>query len=49
MRNIEDRLRGRFATNVTVNHGEKKGKIEIEYFGNDDLSRLLQLLGLPEE
>ncbi|MCB1236422.1 MAG: ParB/RepB/Spo0J family partition protein [Verrucomicrobiae bacterium] len=49
VRNIEDRLRGRFATNVTVNHGEKKGKIEIEYFGNDDLSRLLQLLGLPEE
>lgn len=49
VRDIEDKLRSRFATNIHVNHGEKKGKIEIEYFGNDDLGRILELLGLPVE
>lgn len=49
VRSIEDRLRGRFSTNISVHHGEKKGKIEIEYFGNDDLGRILDLLGVPEE
>lgn len=49
VRDIEDRLRGRFATNVHLHHGDKKGKIEIEYFGNDDLGRLLELLGIPPE
>ncbi len=49
VRNIEDRLRSRFATNIHVNHGDKKGKIEIEYFGNDDLGRILELLGIPVE
>lgn len=49
VRDIEDRLRGRFATNIHLHHGEKKGKIEIEYFGNDDLGRILELLGIPVE
>ena len=49
VRQLEDRLRSRFSTNVSVHHGEKKGKIEIEYFGNEDLSRILELLGLEEE
>ena len=49
VRDIEDRLRSRFATNIHVNHGDKKGKIEIEYFGNDDLGRILELLGIPVE
>lgn len=49
VRDIEDRLRSRFATNIHLNHGDKKGKIEIEYFGNDDLGRILELLGIPVE
>ena len=49
IRQLEDQLRSRFSTNVSVRHGEKKGKIEIEYFGNEDLSRILELLGLEEE
>ena len=32
-----------------MHHGEKKGRIEIEYYGNDDLQRLLKLIGLPDE
>jgi ParB family chromosome partitioning protein len=43
---LEGRLRDRLATHVTVHHGEKKGRIEIQYYGNDDLERLLTLLGV---
>ncbi len=46
---LQNRLRQHFATQVGVFHGEKKGRIEIEYYGNDDLGRVLKLLGLPEE
>ena len=46
---LQNRLRERFATQVAIHHGDKKGKIEIEYYGNDDLSRLLDLLGVPVE
>ncbi len=49
VRQIQDNLRGRFSTNVNITHGEKKGKIEIEYYGNDDLSRVLELLGVSAE
>jgi ParB family transcriptional regulator, chromosome partitioning protein len=44
---LEERLRERFATRVAVHHTEKKGRIEIEYYGNSDLDRILALLGLP--
>ena len=40
----ENRLSSRFGTKVKLIHNEKRGKIEIEYFGNDDLERILQLL-----
>ena len=43
---VEDKLRGRYSTNVILKHSEKKGKIEIEYYGNDDLSRVLELMGI---
>ena len=41
-KSIEDRL----GTKVRISHGAKKGKIEIEYYGNRDLDRLLELLKL---
>jgi hypothetical protein len=34
---------------VEIHHGGDKGRILIEYYGNDDLQRLLGQLGLPEE
>ena len=43
---IQNRLRDHFATHTNVIHGMKKGKIEIEYYGNDDLDRILNLLGV---
>lgn len=46
---VENRLRTLFATHVSIAHAPKKGKIEIEYYGNDDLQRILELLGVDDE
>ena len=43
---ITNRLREHLATHVSVQHSAKKGRIEIEYYGDDDLQRLLELIGL---
>ncbi|WP_066195382.1 MULTISPECIES: ParB/RepB/Spo0J family partition protein [Gracilibacillus] len=37
----ENHLKEYFGTNVTINKGKKKGKIEIEFFSDDDLNRIL--------
>ncbi len=42
---IEGRLSSRLGTKVKLHHGDKRGRIEIEYFGNDDLERILTLIG----
>ena len=39
---IQDKLSKSLSTKVSIKHGEKKGKIEIEYYGNDDLDRILK-------
>lgn len=49
LRMVEQRLVGKFATNVIIHHGEKRGRIEIDYYGMDDLNRVLALLGVEEE
>ncbi|MAS94362.1 MAG: transcriptional regulator [Verrucomicrobiales bacterium] len=46
LRQIQDELRSRFATNIAIQHGDKRGKIEIEYYGNEDLGRILELMGI---
>ena len=47
---LQNRLQQHLATHVTVHHGEKRGRIEIEYYGNDDLQRLLGVFGMqPDE
>lgn len=38
----ENHLKEFFGTNVTINKGKKKGKIEIEFFSEDDLNRILE-------
>jgi ParB family chromosome partitioning protein len=43
---ITNRLRDRLATHVSIHHAPKKGRIEIEYYGDDDLQRVLELLGV---
>jgi ParB family chromosome partitioning protein len=46
--NLRNQLQERLATHVTIHHGEKRGRIEIEYYGNDDLQRIVTALGLTE-
>ncbi len=43
---IQNTLRDRFGTKVKLTHTAKKGKIELAYYGNDDLQRILDLLGI---
>jgi len=47
VRELTKRLQEHLATHVAINHSVKKGRIEIEYYGNDDLERILGLLRLP--
>ena len=44
---LQQRLQEHLGTRVTLHHGEKRGRIEIEYYGNDDFQRVLNALGLP--
>ena len=46
---LQNRLQEHLATHVTIHHGDKRGRIEIEYYGNDDLQRIVTALGLPAE
>jgi ParB family chromosome partitioning protein len=42
---IEKRLTTCLNTKVRVKHGAKQGRIVIEYYGNDDLRRILEKIG----
>jgi len=46
---LENRLREHLATHVSIYHKDRKGQIEIQYYGNDDLERIFSLLGIPVE
>lgn len=46
---VQNLLTHRLATRVVVHHGEKRGSITIEYYGSDDLNRILGELGIASE
>jgi ParB family transcriptional regulator, chromosome partitioning protein len=46
---LQNRLQQHLATHVTIHHGEKRGRIDIEYYGTDDLQRIVTALGLPTD
>ena len=46
---LQSRLQEYLGTRVILHHGEKQGRIEIEYYGADDLQRIMQVIGLPPE
>jgi ParB family transcriptional regulator, chromosome partitioning protein len=46
---LENQLREHLATHVSIRHNDRKGHIEIQYYGNDDLERILSLLGISRE
>ena len=41
---LENRLSSHLGTKVTLSHNAKKGKIEIEYYGNRDLDRIISII-----
>ncbi|MDQ8202876.1 ParB/RepB/Spo0J family partition protein [Pelagicoccus sp. SDUM812003] len=45
---IEKRMTSFLNANVALKHSPKKGRILIEYTGNDDLQRILEKIGLEE-
>lgn len=47
-RQIEDRLRSIFGTKVKISNKGSKGKIEIEYYSEDELNRILDLVIGPD-
>lgn len=45
---LESRLREMFATKVKLNYSQGKGSLEISFFSNDELERILQVLGISQ-
>ncbi len=43
-KNLADTLSHKLETKVSIKHGKKRGKIEIEYYSNDDLENILRKL-----
>lgn len=46
---VQNLLTHQLATRVVIHHGEKRGSITIEYYGSDDLNRILSELGIKDE
>ena len=46
---MQNLLTHRLATRVVIHHGDKRGTISIEYYGSDDLNRILGELGVDAE
>jgi ParB family chromosome partitioning protein len=46
IRAIEQELRAKLGTKVMVDSRRRGGKIVIQYFSDEDLTRLLELLGV---
>lgn len=45
---IETSLEERLGTKVNINPGKKKGIIQIEYYNNEDLERIMNTIAKPE-
>jgi ParB family transcriptional regulator, chromosome partitioning protein len=45
---LEERLRGHFGTRVTLSYRGGGGALSIEFYSDDDLCRILELLGVEE-
>lgn len=43
---LENRLRERFGTKVQLRYSQGKGSFEVSFFSDDDLERILQILGV---
>lgn len=41
---VEEKLRNVFGTKVNISKGKKKGKIEIEYYNDEDLNNIISMI-----
>jgi len=46
LRDVEKRIAAKLNTRVSLKHKAKHGRIVIEYFGNEDLQRILERIGV---
>lgn len=46
---VQNLFMHRLATRVVIQHGEKRGTISIEYYGSDDLNRIMSELRIADE
>jgi len=44
IKQLEERLKTALGTRVIIQHKNNKGKIEIEYYSNDELDRIIELM-----
>jgi len=47
--NLENRLRERFGTKVQLRYRAGKGALDIRFYSDDELERILQIMGVPIE
>jgi ParB family chromosome partitioning protein len=47
--NLEDRLREKFGTKIQLRYAQGKGTVEISFFSDAELERILQILGVSAE
>lgn len=45
---MEERLRSRFGTAVKIKKGSKRGKIEIDFYSQEDLERIIEMLNIEK-
>lgn len=45
-KDVRDRLQDHFGTKVNLNANKNKGKIEIEYYSEEDLQRILDIINI---
>ncbi|MDD7796236.1 ParB/RepB/Spo0J family partition protein [Clostridium sp. 'White wine YQ'] len=46
LKDLREKLESHFGTKVNIDKKRSKGKIEIEYYSNEDLERILELINL---
>ena len=46
---LESRLRERFGTKVHLRYRQGKGAMEVTFFNDDDLERILQIIGVQTD
>ena len=49
LNDVQERLKQILGTNVNIKQGKKKSRIEIEFYNDDDLVRLVELLMEKQE